>query len=771
MAKKKKKIEVEVTDPTEEQQCRWYDADNLRCHLWRIHNRPYCESHNLQPLQHHPSNHSSLIASHNDDYDDEEEEEEEEVMPQKKNRSVSSVKQQHSLAKVGAFNLRKTSKRVLEDSDDDEEVSVSKKRSKLYHNDTHKKMKKKEQGVIPQNSVIVIEDSDEEVVVRKKRSKLYRNASKKKKEQQVCEKVVMDSNNWKGSSSAFQCNMCHQCKHHKRVVRCRNCHNKCFCMPCIQRWYPEMSEEAIAESCPYCRGNCNCKACLRKENANKNFEDSGEPRNQDVKIQHLKHLVQALCPFLEQFNQEQLLELEMEAKIQGLSLSDVKVSQIDYSEDERIYCNNCKTSIIDFHRSCPNCSYDICLTCCREIRGNFSQREIIEQYVDFSNAQLQSGGEPLDLHSRKKQSSNVRLQSNSEDTVRSKHVWREVENCVISCPSSDNGGCGHEYLELKSIFGENGILELTEKVKRLVEVHRLKDMPTVSSAQCSSCFKSHDELNSSSNNLRKASCREDSNDNYLYCPTASEVKCGDLEHFQGHWIKGEPVIVRNTLELTNGLSWEPMVMWRALRERSYHGSKLLKEKAIDCLDWCEVEINIHQFFKGYSEGRLHRNFWPEMLKLKDWPPSSYFEQRLPRHGLEFISALPYKEYTHPRSGFLNLATKLNASLRPDLGPKTYIAYGFTEELGRGDSVTKLHCDMSDAVCNLHFVVLSSGYKIISKFILNTHEPKVDVDSDCTTLIKSSVLHEGSCINIQIQKIGGLRLLQGAVGISGQGVAQ
>ncbi|KAL5132716.1 Lysine-specific demethylase JMJ25 [Glycine soja] len=181
---------------------------------------------------------------------------------------------------------------------------------------------------------------------------------------------------------------------------------------------------------------------------------------------------------------------------------------------------------------------------------------------------------------------------------------------------------------------------------------------------------------------------------------------------QWHWEKGEPVIVSNVLECTSGLSWESLVMWRALRHvtNTKHGQHLA-EKTIDCLDWTEGEINIHQLFTCYTNGRRDWLAWPQILKLKDWPPSNLFEEQLPRHCAEFISSLPFKEYTDPHKGLPN------GSLKPDLGPKTYIAYGFPQELGRGDSVTQLHCDMSDAVNAL------------------THIAEVKLDSDQLTVIE------------------------------------
>ncbi|KAL6279270.1 hypothetical protein ACE6H2_016151 [Prunus campanulata] len=252
-------------------------------------------------------------------------------------------------------------------------------------------------------------------------------------------------------------------------------------------------------------------------------------------------------------------------------------------------CNNCKTSIFDLHRTCPSCSYDLCLNCCREIRDGHLQgggEEVIMEYVSRGLHYLHGGKEKVELPP----------ETSPNCSGRSTFEWKPNEDGNIPCPPKDMNGCGDE--------------------------------------RCS-CLNSVDDVGSSSTKSRKAASRVASDDNYLYCRRAGDIQRDDFKHFQWHWFRGEPVIVSNVLETTNGLSWEPLVMWRACRQMKHmkHG-RHLDVKTIDCLDWCEI------------------------LKLKDWPPSNLFEERLPRHGAEFICCLPFKEYTHPRSGCLNLPTKL-----------------------------------------------------------------------------------------------------------------
>lgn len=86
-----------------------------------------------------------------------------------------------------------------------------------------------------------------------------------------------------------------------------------------------------------------------------------------------------------------------------------------------------------------------------------------------------------------------------------------------------------------------------------------------------------------------------------------------------------------------------------------------------------------------------------LLKLKDWPPDNDFAAYLPDRFKDLMKALPLPDYTK-REGRYNLASCMpNFFVRPDLGPKMYIAYG--NALYPEHGTTNLHIDMSDA-CNL-----------------------------------------------------------------------
>lgn len=530
--------------------------------------------------------------------------------------------------------------------------------------------------------------------------------AKTKTAKNLINRPLLDSSSKRtGTLGEAESAICHQCQKNDKVklVRCSKCRGKRYCISCIANWYPECSEEDIEKACPFCRGNCSCKACLR---------GNGQVRMQETdnteKIRYLHYFLSMALPVLKQIHRDEYLEQELEAKIQGEPTIKPEIPKAKLNADEHLFCDNCKTSIVDYHRNCPRRSYDLCLSCCRGLRegcqpGGGRAELAQQQSTDrgFSREGLPrnkqtkvSGGRSgWELHSQVTSNSTVDSTDRLPD-------WKANSDGSIPCPPKEYGGCGCHLLELKRIYRMNMIAKLDKEAEEMASSCKVAEGLKISHS-CTSCFKSgsHVKNGYSERNLRQAAHRKDNSDNYLYCPTAQDTKEEGLEHFQKHWIRGQPVIVQNVLEGTSGLSWDPTVMLRPVRD-TMNGkfNEETKIKAIDCLNWCEIEISVNQFFKGYVEGQMHKNGWPLMLKLKDWPPRNFFEERLPRHRAEFINALPFHEYTHPEWGLLNLAAKLpDNCLKPDLGPRTYIAYGTSEELGRGDSITKLHCDMYDVV--------------------------------------------------------------------------
>ncbi|KAL4590880.1 hypothetical protein LXL04_003827 [Taraxacum kok-saghyz] len=566
-------------------------------------------------------------------------------------------------------------------------------------------------------------------------------------------RMVPDEN---GNLVYVQSVMCHQCQRNDKgdVVGCQKCTTKRYCKGCMETWYPNMTKEMFAECCPVCLDKCNCKTCLRDVHPKVKQKIEFIPSD-DQKVGYSIYILHMLFPFLESLNEEHLKEKAIESKIQGCSLSEVELKKAKCSPDERMYCDCCKTSIFDLHRSCPCCQYDLCLQCCWELRDGTPKGNEEDVLIEFNDPGLAylHGGEEKNQKGMGTRSSRNRACHAEQAVLNEKqtHEWKSLEDGRIPCPPKTMGGCdGGGFLQLMRIKPLDTVPKLLEKAKNLLNMHKLDDdMRNMSEKWCSCSYGGNWQL-------RKASSREKSDDNYLYCPRAIDLKLGDLKHFQWHWSKGEPVIVSNVLETTLGLSWEPMVMWRAFRQiANTKHDQLLDVSALNCLDWCEVDVNVRDFFNWYTEGLYDAKGWPELLKLKDWPPSNLFEERLPRHGVEFISSLPFKEYTHPRDGYLNLAVKLpEGSCKPDMGPKTYIAYGVCEELGRGDSVTKLHCDMSDAVNVLtHTATVSPDCDTLKKIKKLKKKHKAQDDKELYGLDKNSC-QETSDHSDRCEKVGG-----------------
>ena len=166
---------------------------------------------------------------------------------------------------------------------------------------------------------------------------------------------------------------------------------------------------------------------------------------------------------------------------------------------------------------------------------------------------------------------------------------------------------------------------------------------------------------------------------------------GNYKIFQEVWKRGQPVLVSHVSDKLNKSLWSPESFSKDFSD--------LKNDLVNCMTG---RLLSNQPMKKFWDGFEHVNKRlkdekgnPMLLKLKDWPPGEDFAEMLPSRFKDLMSCLPLTEYTH-RDGRLNLAARLPDNfVKPDLGPKMYIAYGSGVHLDKG--TTNLHLDISDAV--------------------------------------------------------------------------
>lgn len=97
-------------------------------------------------------------------------------------------------------------------------------------------------------------------------------------------------------------------------------------------------------ACPYCRGNCNCRVCLKKDlevvcalsycfiffllvfssflinEFTLTLQDGNQEEDPNVKLQKFLYLLHKIIPVLKHIEREQKSELEIEGSIRGIRI-------------------------------------------------------------------------------------------------------------------------------------------------------------------------------------------------------------------------------------------------------------------------------------------------------------------------------------------------------------------------------------------------------------------------------------------------------------------
>lgn len=164
-----------------------------------------------------------------------------------------------------------------------------------------------------------------------------------------------------------------------------------------------------------------------------------------------------------------------------------------------------------------------------------------------------------------------------------------------------------------------------------------------------------------------------------------------------------PIKLTNVVELIDPTLWSP---------DSFNED--FKKESCDLVNCKTGETvpnqSMNVFWAGFKDGTKREKVDGSRmcLKLKDWPNDASFKEKSPDRFDDFIRWLPCGDYTKP-DGKFNLVSRLPSGigLKPDLGPKVYVADGFKKVSRFG--TTNLHMDVSDAANIAVSVNLSNKY--------------------------------------------------------------
>jgi lysine-specific demethylase 3 len=446
---------------------------------------------------------------------------------------------------------------------------------------------------------------------------------------------------------------CHWCgtRGFGDLISCLSCEREFFCIDCIEK-RNKGSKEEVEKKCPVCRGSCRCKVCSVTNSGVTECKDSQSVRSDIDRVLHLHYAVCMLLPVLKEINAEHKVEVENDAEKKEGNPAEPQIHSSELTSDDRQPCSNGRDfAVVDLQRMCTRSS--------SVLRLNSDQDQSQESLSRKVGSVKCSNG------------------------IKSPKV----------CKRKEVKGCSNNLF--LSLFP----LELTSKLEiSAEEVVSCYELPEILDkySGCPFCIGMETQSSSSDSHLKEASkTREDGTGNFLYYPTVLDFHQNNLEHFQTHWSKGHPVIVRSVIKSGSSLNWDPVALFcHYLMNRNNKTGN-----TTDCMDWFEVEIGVKQFFLGSLRGKAETNTCQERLKLEGWLSSSLFKEQFPNHYAEILNILPISHYMDPKRGLLNIAANLPDTVQPpDFGPCLNISYRSGEEYAQPDSVKKLGfetCDMVD----------------------------------------------------------------------------